>query len=76
MDETGAHYTEWSKSERQILNINVYLWNLERQYQPSYLQGSKGDTDVKNRFLDSVGEGEGGRIWENSTETCILSHVK
>ena len=37
---------------------------------------SKRDTDVKNRLLDSVGEGEGGMIWENSTETCILSYVK
>ena len=23
-----------------------------------------------------MGEGEGGMIWENSTETCILSYVK
>ena len=29
-----------------------------------------------NRLLDSVGEGKGGMIWENSTETCILSYVK
>ena len=27
-----------------------------------YVQGSSGDTDVKNRLLDSVGEGEGGMI--------------
>ena len=33
---------------------------------------SKRDTDVKNRLLDSVEEGEGGMIWENSIETCIL----
>ena len=26
--------------------------------------------------MDSVGEGEGGMIWENSIETCILSYVK
>ena len=26
--------------------------------------------------LDSVGEGEGGMIWENSIETCKLSYVK
>ena len=37
---------------------------------------SKRDTDVKNRLLDSVGEGEGGMIWENSIETCILPYVK
>ena len=29
-----------------------------------------------NRLLDSVGEGEGGMICENSTETCILPYVK
>ena len=40
------------------------------------MQGRKGDTDVKNRLLDSVGEGEGGMIWENSTETCTLPYVK
>ena len=37
---------------------------------------SKRDIDVKNRLLDSTGEGEGGMIWENSTETCILPYVK
>ena len=26
--------------------------------------------------LDSMREGEGGMIWENGTETCILSYVK
>ena len=31
---------------------------------------------MKYRLLDSVGEGEGGMIWENSIETCILSYVK
>ena len=40
------------------------------------MRDSKRDTDVKNRLLDSVGEGEGGMIWENSTETCILPYVK
>ena len=23
--------------------------------------------------MDSVGEGEGGKIWENGIETCIIS---
>ena len=37
---------------------------------------SKKDRDEKNSVLDSVREGEGGMIWENSTETCVLSYVK
>ena len=36
------------------------------------MQDSKRDTDVWNSLLDSVGEGEGGMIWEKSIETCIL----
>ena len=32
MDETGAHYTEWSKPERQrpIQYTNAYIRNLKR----------------------------------------------
>ena len=26
--------------------------------------------------MDSVGEGEGGMIWENGIETCIISYKK
>ena len=40
------------------------------------MQNRKRDTDVENRLLDSVGEGEGGMFPENSIETCMLSRVK
>ena len=40
------------------------------------MQNRKRDTDVQNRILDSVGEGEGGMFRKNSIETCILSRVK
>ena len=40
------------------------------------MRDCKRDTDVKNSLLDSVGDGEGGVIWENGIETCIISYVK
>ena len=40
------------------------------------MQDRKKDTDVYNGLLDSEGEGEGGMIWENGIETCILSCKK
>ena len=40
------------------------------------MQNRKRDTDVQNRLLDSVREGEGGRIRKKSIETCILPYVK
>ena len=39
------------------------------------MQGSKKDTDVKTEFL-TLWECEGGMIWENSIETCILLYAK
>ena len=40
------------------------------------MRDSKRDPGIKNRFLDSVGEGKCGMIGENSTETCTLPYVK
>ena len=40
------------------------------------MRDSKRDTDTLNSLLDSVGEGEGGMIWENGIETCEKSYVK
>ena len=40
------------------------------------MENRKRDTDLHNRLLDSVGEGEGGMFRENRIKTCILSRVK
>ena len=40
------------------------------------MQDRKRETDVYSGLLDSEGEGEGGMIWENGIETCILSCKK
>ena len=40
------------------------------------MRDSKRDTDVQNSLLDSVGEGNGGMVWENGIEACKLSYVK
>ena len=40
------------------------------------MQDRKKDIDVYNGLLDSEGEGQGGMIWENGIETCIISYKK
>ena len=37
------------------------------------MRDSKRDTDVQNSLSDSVGEGEGGMIWENAYKKRIAS---
>ena len=36
------------------------------------MQDRKRDTEVQNSLLGSVRGGEGGMIWENGIETCII----
>ena len=40
------------------------------------MHGSNGDTDIENRIMDTVGEGEGGANGESSRETYKLPCVK
>ena len=70
--------SEVSQKEKQISYINAYLWNLERWYWWTYLQGSNGDKDIENRLMNtSKGEeGEGGLYGESTMETYILPCVK
>ena len=49
-----------SESERQILHINTYAWNLERWYLGTYFQGSNGDTKIEIRLMVTAGEEVGG----------------
>ena len=57
-DEPTAGYTEWRKSERekQILYINACMWNLEKWYRWTYLQGRNRDTDIENGHVNTMGE--------------------
>ena len=65
------------KSEREnaIQYMNAYTWNLERVTTTLYARQQKRHR-CKEQTFGLCGEGEGGMIWENSIETCILSHVK
>ena len=73
----GSYYTEWSKSERekQILYIKAYMWNLEKRYWWTYLQGRNRDADRETGQVDmGVGEGDGGMNWRLGL-TYIHYHV-
>ena len=65
-----------SEREKQIMYTNTYIWNLERWYWWTYLQNSNRDTDVENRLVDIVGEGESGTNWESIMETYMLPYIK
>ena len=74
MDEPGACYIEWSKSEKQISYINAYIWNLEKWYWLTYLQGRNREAGIEKR-LDTAGKGKSGTNWDSSTDTYIYTYI-
>ena len=63
MDGSRDCHTEWSKSEKekQISYINAYMWNLEKWYRWTSLQGRNRDTDIENKRMDvKQGKRRGG----------------
>ena len=44
-------------------------------YVESRKMGSNGDANIKNRLVDTMGEGEGETDWESSIETYMLPYI-
>ena len=62
-------------SIESVMPPNTYVWNLERWYCWTHLQGSSGDADTENRLVGSAGEGEGGRM-ERAAMKCTHYHTQ
>ena len=78
VDGSRVCHTEWNKSERekQISYVNTYMWNLEKWYRWTYLQGRNRDADVENGRVDTEGEGKSGMNWEIRIDIYTLPCVK
>ena len=55
-------------SPPQLRTSDAYIWNLEKWYRWTYLQGRNRDAYVENGYVDTVGQGEGGMNWEIRTD--------
>ena len=80
VDGSRDCHTEWSKSERekQISYINTYMWNLEKWYRWTCLQGRNTDTDVENKRMDTKGGKPRGVWWWDELgdwDWCIYTNM-
>ena len=64
------------RKRKTDITSTTFIWDLERWRRWSYVQGSKGDTDIQNRLVDTVGEGDRGMVWKESAEAYTLPSVK
>ena len=52
--------SEVSQKDKDQYSILTHIYGILKDGNDTYMQNRKRDTDVQNRLLDSVGEGEGG----------------
>ena len=77
VDEPRACYTEWNKSEREKqMYFNTDIWNLEKCYWWTYLQGRNGDADEEDGPVDIVGEGDSGTNGKRSSDIHLPPCIK
>ena len=67
---------EVSQKEKHQYSKLTHIYGIQKDGNDNTVCETARDTDVNNSLLDSVGEGEGGMIWENGTESCIISYKK
>ena len=67
---------EVSQKDKDQYSMLMHIYGILKDGNDNPICKTISDTEVENRLLDSVGEGEGGMFWENSIETSILSNVK
>ena len=68
--------SEVSQKEKHQDSLLTHIYGIQKDGNDNLVCETARDTDVQNSLLDSVGDGEGGMIWENGIETRILSYVK
>ena len=68
--------SEVSRKEKDTYRILRHIHGIERWYQCIYLQGSSGETDIENRYMNMGRRKERVRCMERVTWKLILMYVK
>ena len=65
--------SEVSQKEKHQYSILMHIYGIHKDGNDNPVCETPKETQM---YMDSVGEGEGGMIWENGIETCIISYKK
>ena len=67
--------SEVSQKEKQYSKL-THIYGLQKDGNDNPVCKTAKETQMYRTVFWTLGEGEGGMIWENGIETCIISYVK
>ena len=68
--------SEASQKEKHQYSILMHIYAVQKDDNDNTVCETAKETQIYRTVLDSVGEGDGGMIQENGTETCIIAYMK
>ena len=68
--------SEVSQKEKHQYSILTHIYGIQKDGNNNPVYEIAKETLMYKSLLDPVGEGECGMIWENGTDTCIISYMK
>ena len=67
--------SEVSQKEKHQYSLLTHIYGIQKKGNNNPVYETAKETQYKTVFW-TLGEGEGGMIWQNGIETCILSCKK
>ena len=68
--------SEVSQKEKHQYSIPMHIYGIQKDGNDNPVCETAKETPMYRTVFWTLGEGEGGMIWENGIETCIISYMK
>ena len=68
--------SEVSRKEKHQYSILTHIYGIQKDGNDNPVCKTAKETQMYRTDFWTVGEGEGGMIWENGIETCVISYMK
>ena len=68
--------SEVTQTEKYQYSIITHIYEIQKDGNDNPVCKTAKETQMYRTDFWTVGEGEGGMIWENGIETCIISYMK
>ena len=68
--------SEVSQKEKHQYSILMQIYGIQKDGNNNPVYETAKEIPMYRTFFWTLGEGEGGMIWENGIETCIVSYMK
>ena len=68
--------SEVSQKEKHRYSILTHIYRIQKDGNDNPVCETAKETQIYRTVIWTLEEGEGGMIWENGIETCIISYMK